>query len=45
MLARIVIFDDVLTTKTTFQAAKAKLMEVDNSFYIISVFISKAMLK
>ncbi|WP_419421506.1 phosphoribosyltransferase (plasmid) [Legionella sp. D16C41] len=42
---KIVIFDDVLTTGTTFQAAKAKLKEVDDSFYIIGVFISKTVHK
>lgn len=38
----VVIFDDVLTTGTTFKAAQMKIQEIDNALKVIGIFIAKA---
>ncbi|QLZ70555.1 hypothetical protein FOLKNPGA_03369 [Legionella sp. PC1000] len=38
----VVIFDDVLTTGTTFKTAQIKIHQIDNALKVIGIFIAKA---
>ena len=40
---KIVIFDDVLTTGSTFKATQNKIHEIDNTLKIIGVFLAKSL--
>jgi hypothetical protein len=42
---KVVIFDDVLTTGSTFKAAQTKLLEVHDALKIIGIFIAKTVCK